>query len=60
MVLLATGKTAQAVGGPFDKDGSIGKQFKKDGAVGKRPFLGQDMLPCSRDGYLFAIGRPHA
>lgn len=30
----AIGGTAQAVGGPFDKDGMIGKHFKQDGAVG--------------------------
>ena len=33
-MFLDTGGAAQAVGGPFDKDGAIGKQFTKDGAVG--------------------------
>ena len=30
----AVGGTAQAIGGPLDKDGVIGKQFKSDGAIG--------------------------
>ena len=30
----AIGGTAQAVGGPFDKEGMIGKHFKQDGALG--------------------------
>ena len=30
----AVGGTAEAVGGPFAKDGMVGKQFKKDGAIG--------------------------
>jgi hypothetical protein len=29
-----TGGTAQEVGGPFDKEGSIGKQFTTEGAIG--------------------------
>lgn len=28
------GGSAQAVGGPFDKEGAIGKQFTSEGAVG--------------------------
>lgn len=30
----AVGSTAEAVGGPFSKDGAIGKHFNADGAVG--------------------------
>lgn len=30
----ALGGTAQAVGGPLDKDGVIGKQFTTDGVIG--------------------------
>lgn len=34
---LPSGGAAQAVGGPFDKDGAVGKQFTKDGAIGGVP-----------------------
>lgn len=30
----AIGGTAQKVGGPFDKEGSIGSNFKADGKIG--------------------------
>jgi hypothetical protein len=30
----ALGGTAQAIGGPMDKDGVIGKQFTTEGAIG--------------------------
>ena len=30
----AIGGTAQKIGGPFDKEGSIGKQFNPDGSLG--------------------------
>ena len=30
----ALGGTAQKVGGPFDKEGSIGSKFKADGTIG--------------------------
>ena len=30
----ALGGTAQAIGGPFDKEGAIGKQFTTGGSIG--------------------------
>lgn len=30
----AVGGAAQAIGGPFDKEGAIGKQFTSEGAIG--------------------------
>jgi hypothetical protein len=35
--LLAAGGTAQEVGGPLDKDGSVGHKFTTDGGIGETP-----------------------
>lgn len=42
----AIGGTAQAVGGPFSKDGAIGKQFTTQGTIGgtAQDKLGDDSI----------------
>lgn len=42
MTFVVSGGTAQAIGGPFDKDGAIGKQFTKDGSVGENAYPALD------------------
>lgn len=40
---VPAGGTAQEVGGPFDKEGSVGHQFTTDGGIGEWEALSLEM-----------------